>query len=60
MWQRKDDVEVRNGQQFGRARRQPFCAGVPLALGAVPIAACNGELSITCIMGSVLLWGVRR
>ena len=37
--QRKDDVEVRYGQQFGRARRQPFCARVPLALGAVPISA---------------------
>ena len=35
----EDDVEVRDGQQFGRARRQPFCARVALALGAVPIAA---------------------
>ena len=39
MRQRKDDVEVRHGQQFGRARCQPFCARVPLALGAVPVAA---------------------
>ncbi len=37
--QSEDDVEVRHGQQFGRARGQPFCARVPLALGAVPIAA---------------------
>src|SRR5277367_1734251 len=36
MRQRKDNVEVRHGQQFCRARRQPFCARVPLALGAVP------------------------
>jgi hypothetical protein len=36
--QGEDDVEVRNGQQFSRARGQPFCARVPLALGAVPIA----------------------
>ena len=35
----EDDVEVGHGQQFSRARRQPFCARVPLALGAVPIAA---------------------
>ena len=37
--QSEDDVEVRNGQQFSRARGQPFCARVPLALGAVPVAA---------------------
>ena len=37
--QGEDDVEVRNWQQFSRACRQPFCARVPLALGAVPIAA---------------------
>src|ERR1017187_10252519 len=28
MRQREDDVEIRNGQQFSRARRQPFCARV--------------------------------
>src|ERR1035437_5515366 len=39
MRQREDDVEIRHGQQFCRARRQPFCARVPLALGAVPVAA---------------------
>jgi hypothetical protein len=57
--QREDDVEVRHGQQFSRARGQPFCARVPLALRAVPIAACNGVHSITCLMGSFSLWGVR-
>ena len=35
MRQREDDVEIRNGQQVSRARRQPFCARVPLALWAV-------------------------
>ena len=39
MRQSEDDVEVRNGQQFGRARGQPLGTRVPLALGAVPIAA---------------------
>ena len=39
MRQREDDVEVWDGQQFSRASRQPFCACVPLALGAVPVAA---------------------
>lgn len=37
--QREDNVEVGHGQQLSRARRQPFSARVPLALGAVPIAA---------------------
>jgi hypothetical protein len=37
--QSEDDVEVRHRQQFSRARRQPFCAHVALALGAVPISA---------------------
>jgi hypothetical protein len=39
MRQREDDVEVRNRQQLRRARRQPICERVPLALGAVPVAA---------------------
>ena len=37
--QSEDDVEVRNGQQFSPARRQPPGARVALALGTVPIAA---------------------
>jgi len=37
--QSKDDVEVRNGQHFSRARGQPPGARVPLALGTVPVAA---------------------
>jgi len=39
MRQREDDVEVRNGQQFSRARGQPLGTRVPLALRAVPVAA---------------------
>jgi hypothetical protein len=39
MRQREDDAEIGHGQQFSRARRQPFCACVPLVLGAVPVAA---------------------
>src|ERR1035441_9769190 len=39
MWQSEDNVEIRNGQQFSRARSQPFCTRVPLALGTVPVAA---------------------
>ena len=36
---REHDVEVRHGQQFSRARGQPLGTRVPLALGAVPVAA---------------------
>ncbi len=39
MRQREDDVEVRHGQQFGRARCQPFCARVPL--GTWDSAGCG-------------------
>ena len=35
MRQSEDNVEIRYGQQFSRARSQPFCARVPLALWAV-------------------------
>jgi hypothetical protein len=58
--QSEDDMEVRHGQQFGGTRGQPPGTRVALAPGAVPVAARNGELSITCLMGSLLLWGVRR
>jgi hypothetical protein len=26
----------------------------------MPVSACNGVHSITCLMGSFSLWGVRR
>ncbi len=45
-------MEVAGGQEFSFAGRQPTLACLGLALGAVPISAGNGELSITCIMGS--------
>jgi hypothetical protein len=57
--QGEDHVKVWNGQQFGRSRRQPLGARVPLALRAVPIAARNGVRTITCLMGSFSLRGVR-
>ena len=48
----EDEVGVRGGQDFPAARLDPTVAGVGLALGAVPIVAGNGEISITCLMGS--------
>ena len=50
----EDHVYVAGGQEFLSARLQPAVAGLGLTLGAVPISAGNGELSITCIMGSSL------
>jgi hypothetical protein len=48
----EDHVHVPGGQEFLLARLQPAVAGLGLTLGAVPISAGNGELSITCLMGS--------
>jgi len=45
----KDYVKVRGGQQFLFPRSKPAFARLGLAVGAVPIATRNGELSITCI-----------
>ena len=50
----KDHVHVTGGQEFLPARLQPAVAGLGLTLGTVPISASNGELSITCLMGSSL------
>src|SRR3990170_2239589 len=38
-WQREDDVEVWNGQQFSRARFHPLACLRALALRAMPVAA---------------------
>ena len=51
---REDDVEVGNGQQFCRARLEPLGTRVPLALGAVPVAACNGAHTIMQSVFSVV------
>ena len=50
--QGEDDVDVRRGQKFTAARRDPAFPRTGLTLRAVPIAATNGELPITCLMGS--------
>jgi hypothetical protein len=53
-------VDVASGQEFPFPRREPAQAGVALAPRTMPVATRNGVLSITCVMGSFLLWGVRR
>ena len=48
----EDRVKVIRGQEFLFPFGEPACTCLGLALGAVPVAAGNGELSITCLMGS--------
>jgi hypothetical protein len=50
---RENYMKVRNFKQVFSAFSQPLLAGVGLTLRAVPIPTGNGELSITCLMGSL-------
>src|SRR5215467_9451757 len=50
---RKDHVEILSLEKLGAAILEPFGAGQRLAFWAVSIGTCNGELSITCVMGSL-------
>jgi hypothetical protein len=45
-------MDVGGGQQFAAARSQPTVASEGLTLGTVSVPTRNGELSITCLMGS--------
>jgi hypothetical protein len=58
MRQREHDVKVGHAEQLAVASGEPALARLRLALGAGPIPAGNGDLSITCLMGSIFLWGV--
>jgi hypothetical protein len=58
-WQGEDDVHVTGGQQLPLPCLEPAQARVALTLGAVPVSARNGEISITCLMESNLYWGAR-
>ena len=49
-WQGKNDVDVAGRQQVATTRCQPAVTCVGLALRTVPVAAGNGELSITCLV----------
>jgi hypothetical protein len=46
-------MKVLHWQQLGFPFGQPLGAGRGLALWAAPIATRNGEISITCLMGSI-------
>jgi hypothetical protein len=50
-------MDVRDVEQLTLARAQPPLARLPLTLRTVPVTTRNGELSITCLMGSARFWG---
>ena len=54
----KDNVKIGNVEKLGLSVLNPLGARQGLAFGTVTIGACNGDLSITCFMGSISLWGV--
>ena len=58
MRQAEHDMEVRGLKKFPLSGRDPTLPCLGLTLGAMPIAAANGDLSISCLMGSISLWGV--
>jgi hypothetical protein len=58
--QSKDEMHVAGGQQLSFACLEPAHTRARLASWAMPVAARNGELSITQIMGSNSLWRVRQ
>src|SRR5216684_6413523 len=49
----EDQVVVIHRQQLLLASGQPLVPSVGLALRAMTIPAGNGEISITCVMGSI-------
>ena len=52
-WYSEDHVEVLGVQKLGLAILEPLSPGERLAFWAVAIRTGNGELSITCFMGSL-------
>ena len=58
MRQSEHDMEVRGLKKFPLSGRDPTLPCLGLTLGAMPIATRNGDLSITCFMGSISLWVV--
>jgi len=52
-WQCKNDMKIFAGQEFSLTFFQPLRSGQGLTLGAMAVRARNGELSITCLMGSL-------
>jgi hypothetical protein len=55
----EDNMDIGNRQKFVLTSQDPFVASATLTLGAMAIAAANGEIPISCLMESNLYWGVR-
>ena len=55
----KDDMEILGVEELGLTIFDPLGPCQGLAFWAMAVAAGNGDLSITCLMGSNLYWGVR-
>jgi hypothetical protein len=51
-------MKVGDRDQLAGACRHPAVTHRNLTLGAMAVPAGNGEISITCLMGSIFLWGV--
>ena len=51
--QGKDHMEILGIEKFGAAIFKPFRAGESLTFRAVAVRTSNGDLSITCVMGSI-------
>jgi hypothetical protein len=55
---REGQQEVGTGQEMAALFFQPAFGLLLMTLRATAVATGNGELSITCLMGSAPLWGV--
>ena len=53
MGQGEYDVEVRDAEEFFFSCGEPALRELGLALGTMPVPARNGDLPITCLMGSI-------
>src|ERR1700735_5182172 len=50
--QSEDNMDIGNRKKFVLPSHNPFVASATLTFWAMAIATTNGELSITCLMGS--------
>jgi hypothetical protein len=57
--QSKDNVDIGNRQQFTLPSPDPPIASAALTLGAMAIAAGNGEISISCLGLNRFAVGIR-
>ena len=56
--EREDHMQVARGEQFSLTGGDPPFPSRDLTLWTVTITAANGDLSVSCIMGSIFNRGV--